>query len=235
MNYKQLLLASTLSIALAGCADLHMRTPSAAPDSVEEALLTGIGHKDSGRFQLAGAEGTFVRGNVTIRAEPALIHEGDAQFTLSGEGVDGDVRAECGYIAVDSGDAVLAVRTQPLVYRCSFFRDGQPIDARLEVKEKRSLGDKREGLLFYRGRRMDLTSVHDSPQLRIPAGSALGYMFIVDGREVGGIDSNATPRRAFLPRDPALREAAMVASVALALFRDVSWTDFDKEPDIEVF
>lgn len=220
-----LLPALAASMALAGCADLHMRAPDAPVDAIDQVEMTGIDLRDAGSFNVAGNRGNFVRGDARFRSGAAIVHEGDVAFALAGRDVEGRVDADCGHSAIDIGSDSLSIRSSPVTFRCQFLRNGAPIDARLEINEKRALGDRREGVIFYRGHRIALRSVHDSPQLRVRSGTPLGYMFLMEEREIGGVDINDSSQRVYLPRDPALREAALVAAIALTLFQDPDQND----------
>ena len=230
MNIKKTAAVLLSALAASACTQAHMRAPIAPPDAVESAVLTGVGGRQSGGFDLAGAHGNFVRSggayrerDFTGRKSPFLFKDGESRFTIWGEGIDGRLSADCGSQASEFDAGRISVGLPNLSYRCRFHRDGAPIDARLELAESRSakLLAPREGFLFFRGRRMEIRSVHDFDDPRVVrSGTAVGYAFLVDGQEIGGIDLANAPYRVYLPRDPAYREAAMAASLSMALFYD---------------
>ena len=223
-------LLTAASTFMSGCTLAHMRAPAAPPETMQATLLTGIGGKESGGFDLAGAHGNFVRSSGAYREndypgdrDPVLHKGGDGEFTVWGDGVEGRLAARCGSHSTEIETGAITLSGEPLSYRCRFTRDGRPIDARLEIREPRSAKvlAPREGLLFFRGRRMDIRSVHEFDDPRIArSGTAAGYAFVVDGQEIGGIDLTNAPYRVHLPRDPAYREAAIAASIAMGLFSD---------------
>lgn len=230
MNIKDTAAVLLAALTASACTEAHMRAPAAPPGAVESAVLTGVGGRQSGGFDLAGAHGNFVRSggayrerDFTGRKSPVLFKDGESQFTIWGEGIDGRLSGDCGSQASEFDAGRVSIGIADLSYRCRFQRDGAPIDARLELAEPRSakLLAPRAGFLFFRGRRMEIRSVHDFEEPGVlRSGTAAGYAFLVDGQEIGGIDLANAPYRVYLPRDPAYREAAMAASLAMALFYD---------------
>jgi hypothetical protein len=216
---RRVLTALTSTMLLAGCAEVHMRMPAAPPESMEEAMLTGMGHEEIGRFSLAEVNGTFVRGSGAYKEHSKTEYESDGRFTASGGDVEGRLSADCAAYAAEIGESI-SITTAPFSFRCTFERNGAPIDARLELNERKVGLSQREGLIFFRGRRIDLKSSHKIQETRFSTGLPAGYTFLVDGQEIGGIDLNGADKRVYLPRDPAYREAAIAASVALSLLRE---------------
>ena len=68
--------------------------------------------------------------------------------------------------------------------------------------------------------RIGLASVHRLGAGSLPTASPVGYTLAADDGIVGAVDLNGGRKRLALPRDPQLREAALLGSMALALFRD---------------
>lgn len=219
-----------------------MRAPLAPPDDIEAVPLTGLTWRGAGSLDLAGAHGNYVREEGTYREGNTLHKQGSGRFTMSGPGIHGTVEGRCGSHSSESSFGPLTVTKDRILYRCSFTRDGRPIDARLVLEEPepaKSFGFRlttpREGLLFYFGRRMDLKSVHEymdakGAKVKGKANVPTGYAFVVDGREIGGV-SVTFPHQVYLPRDPDYREAALVASLSLALFSEPE--DMSEEPSTD--
>ncbi|HEY6916256.1 MAG TPA: hypothetical protein VI381_01300 [Allosphingosinicella sp.] len=214
--------------AATACTPLEMERPDAPPSAMEEAMLAGIGHNmDDGALSLAGATGFYTRDAGTEWAGMNSRHEGFARFTIRRGDIDGDLEGRCRSEAVDLSHGSVSMRARPLSYRCRFERDGERIDAHLELEEKPAWKDERQGYIFLGGRRIDIRSTHGSPQLAYGSGAPLGYTFSAEGQDIGGIDLTNEFKKVYLPRDYAYREAAIAASVALALFRDVDAEGFD--------
>lgn len=232
MQIKSLTIALLMGGAsvLAGCTEAHMRMPNAPVEAMETALLTGVGGKQSGGFDLGDARGNFVRSGGAYRErdypgdrDPVLHQDGEAEFTVWGDAVEGRLSASCGSHATEIDTGSFAESGDPVSYSCRFARGGTPIDARLELGEPQSakLLAPRTGFIFFRGRRMEIRSVHDFDNPGVArSGTAVGYTFLADGQEIGGVDLANAPYRVHLPRDPAYREAAIAATLAMAMFYD---------------
>lgn len=231
MKASQLLLAG-VAVTLGGCTLDEMEMPNAPPGALEDAVLSGIAPGIyRGEFAIAGVVGPFERGEDRYRMGGERNKEGGAHFVARGPGVDGAVSGDCQFRASDYGSNSLSYRQKPLRYRCRFERNGREIDAHLELEEQASYRDERAGFLFYRGERIEIRSSHNGALTTHPSSSPLGYTMSVNGQDIGGVDLTAGEhKRVYLPRDPAYREAAIIGSVALALFLDPdARPDFDSD------
>ncbi|HEY6916257.1 MAG TPA: hypothetical protein VI381_01305, partial [Allosphingosinicella sp.] len=205
------------ALALAGCSgeiseEARMRLPRAPEAEMEQTEITGLDYGRRGAFRFANAGGTYVRNGGRADLLGYGGNSGHLEFTLEGEGVEGRLAAFCSHSQADvalSEDVQLKVK--PLTYRCKFERDGLPLEASLEMHERGIFAAERRGSLLFEGQRLELRSVHKSKAGKLPSKAAVGYVFLQNGREIGGVDTlGSETRHAYLPRDPALREAAMV-------------------------
>lgn len=219
--------AAGLAIALTGLAgcggirEAHMAVPSELA-AAERVTLDGMGGWHRGDFELAGAKGRFTRAS-----EATGYHDGE-WITRRGGGsfLYGELSGRCRFAEAELDFGLFQPKPRQLDYVCDFARGGEPIEARLTLRENNvALGgmtpqERREGIFEFEGRRIGLRSVHHSAESRIPTASPIGYLFEAGGRPVGGIDLNGGDHSLFLPRDPALREAAIAASLAVSVFWD---------------
>ncbi|MDG2535495.1 hypothetical protein P6144_17670 [Sphingomonas sp. HITSZ_GF] len=209
-----------LLLAATGCTPLQMRPPATPFDQTEEAVLHGIDWQEAGSFTLAGSSGRYARGAGYDWFGDVMELRGGAGFVAAGDGITGELSAACNSSATDMGSGALTIRTRNIAYRCRFARDRHPIPARLVLDERTALLDRREGHIELGGARIELRSEHHMLGSSVPVAKPLGYVFSANGQAIGGIDLNGSAKRVFLPRDPALREAALAAALALALFID---------------
>ena len=163
-----------------------------------------------------------------------VVRRGRVSFDVTGPAVGGALAGECRY---DRGEVrtnlealTISLPTVPLLYRCTFTRDGRPVGF-MELSAapdrpglvQRSL---RRGRVEVGGTALDIESLHTIGARRVATDLPVGYAFILGDEAVGAIDVNgATRRRLALPRDAGQREAAMAAGLALALFWDPGDTD----------
>lgn len=205
----------------------------------DEEQLRGIGWGQSGRFTLtgSGAKGTFRRTADTVSSVELKSYEGTVDFAVSGPGLDGELTGSCGYgqQAIEAGARVgrrarvdVAAITAPFAYSCRFFRDRQPL-GELELRREQGgtvdIRAMRRGWIEIEGAILDLRSVHTFAGSRMPTEMPLGYTMarVEDDRptaDIGAAYLNGDTRRLVLPRDPKEREAALLASLALALLWD---------------
>ena len=207
--------------ALGACVqEARMRLPLAPAAELEEVALTGIGFSAAGTFTIAGAEGDYSRGGERVDAFEVTSAAGGSSFSLRGGPVGEDLSAFCSFSQKDVAlSRSLTATVEPLFLRCTFDREsGQAGD--LELSAGGISGSERHGSLLFDGRLLEVKSVHKMQGSPLPTGMPLGYVFLDQGREVGGVDLNGGTKRVYLPRDPELRQAALAASVALAVFQE---------------
>lgn len=216
---------------LAGCSTdisekARMRLPKAPAAEMEQLAITGLGYGQSGSFRIANtASGSDEAGGHYVRsASRAELFDfgGDAgrvEFILNGDRIDGRLAAFCSYNRADTAlSGAVQMTLKPFSYRCKMERDGFPINAALEIHERGAFANERRGTIIFEGERLELRSVHLMRGSKLPSNTPLGYVFMQDGREVGGVDTNGVKtNHIYLPRDPALHEAATIASLALAI------------------
>jgi len=159
--------------------------------------------------------------------------EGGSTFTLSGPEVDGALAADCGFYEQDV-DFALTAKPRRLRYECTFTRDGRPIDARLTLSNPEPTRDARAGMLEFEGQQIAIRSIHALAGAKVPTTYPLGYLFDAGGQTVGGVDLSNTARPQVLaPHEAKLRQATMVAALALSTFPDPA-QDIEREEGLIV-
>ena len=216
--------------------EARMRLPKAPEAAMEEVAITGLGYGERGNFRIANkASGQDEAGGIYVRrAHSGNFFDvggdvGHVEFTLHGDQVRGKLAAFCRYSQGDVGvsDGV-RLTFKPLSYSCKMERDGYPIEARLNINERALLSNERRGSVSFEGQTMELRSVHKMRGSKVPSGTPVGYVFLQDGKEIGGVDTNGLKiNPVFLPRNSELRDAALMASIALFLFWDPGDGDRD--------
>lgn len=195
--------------------------------------LTGISGWYKGKFRLgdAGAGGRYEILSKEGRGDGETARFGGSSFTLSGPGIDGEYAGRCGFEVVNAEDRLRSGKLRltfsttvvPLSYRCAFEHNRQPIGT-LDLSAVASTGisvkEERAGTASFGHRILDISSVHYFERGRLPGASPLGYVLAENGRTIGAADLNGGRKRLALPQDAGLREAALLSSVALALFQD---------------
>lgn len=217
--------------SLAACGvirDAEMAVPSQLAASAERVELTGMGGWYKGDFQLAGSRGRFTRSSQDTGYFDGhwVTRRGGGTFSLSGPDVSGELSGRCRFAEAELSFGLFEAKPRRLDYVCDFARDGQPIDAKLMLRENNvAIGgmtpqERREGRLAFEGREIGLRSVHHVTASRIPTNDPIGYLFDAGGAPVGSVDLNGSNHSLLVPRDPALREVSIAAAVALSIFWD---------------
>lgn len=231
MPNKLVLLAAALTMTAGGNAAPRMAGMAAVQgDAVD---LRGIGWGQSGRFELAAldAQGSYRRSASKVgRGE--VDYTGMVDFTLDRAGEDEPVEGRCQYHqgTSESRDRIgRSVRLEttvldlPFTYACQFSRGGREIGtlaldrapgAWIDVRTPRR-GEVRLGAT-----RLDLRSAHNFEGSKMPAEMPLGYLMATVDGDVGAAYLNGETRRLILPKVGEQREAALLASLALALLWD---------------
>jgi len=235
------MVAGAVLLALTGCSVARMQGFDAMAAATDTVAVSGIGGGERGAFRLStGAEGHFSRRLVTASEEQDRFGHplggterfGEANFTIAGPGIAGTLAGACRTRQAEyrdvSGGRGLQVETVaavlPLHYDCRFTRDGRPVGGMI-LGEPRPIGvqlaERRAGAVTVDGRRLNLVSEHrvEGAALGIGVATPLGYRFEEAGRVIGMVSLNGA-RRFALPRDPAARDAALAAGLALTIFRD---------------
>jgi len=208
--------------SVSGCGvvrEARIAVPSDVAASTERLELRGMGGGTRGGFELAGERGSFARSAERLSMPIVRNRTGGGSFEY------GALAGRCGFREGELHAGSVSVTTRPFAYRCSFHRDGRPIDAELILEESynspTAMLSKRErrGTLFFEGQRIELRSLHRDQGGGLPTAAPLGYAFDVDGRQIGAIDLNGTSKTLYLPRGGA-REAVLAASLALSVLWD---------------
>jgi hypothetical protein len=223
-----LALAAGLSLSACSVREARIAVPSEFATTAERLELRGMGGGTRGTFRLAGAQGAFTRLSDRLGLfDPLLVRRsGHGTFTLSASDLGPELSGRCAYRARDVNAGPIAISPGRLVYSCRFSRDGRPLHAELLLEDPSSAFGtlhgraERVGYLFLGGREIGIRSLHRDREGGLAAPTALGYMFEAEGRDIGAIDLNGGTKTLFVPHDPALREAVLAASLALAVFWD---------------
>jgi hypothetical protein len=227
------------TLALSGCAALppaHMALPPDLPARTEATAITGMGGGTRGSFTVAGADGSFNRSatRLALFDDLAVFDRGGAGFTLAGPGAAPAIAAVCSQRQTTVNLGIVGFAAKPLAYECDFKRDGQALAARLSLQEARdgsgqlTAQAQRRGLLQWQGATLTLRSVHQVQGSPLPLQTPIGYLFEAEGRgAVGAIELNGLTPALWLPpaSEPQLRQAVLIAAVALAVFWDPAQLD----------
>ncbi len=225
------------------CGLLALAAPVASADRMrgfedlaarsEQLDLTGLSGWQKGSFRLgdAGIEGRYRIVSQQAGAFGGSMHFGGSSFSLAGPALAGSYTGQCNVEKVSIADwarigrleLTASITVSPVSYRCRFERDGQAIGL-LDLVEVPARGisikEERAGTAMLGGRQLDVRSVHNIGRSSLPAAMPIGYMIEEKGAPVAAIDLNGSRKRLLLPNDADLREATMLANIALALFWD---------------
>jgi hypothetical protein len=221
-----------LMTALGGCTAARIAVAPELASTAETLSLSGMGFGQRGKFTLGASSGTFTRHALSAKATDPFPADdftsffGDGSFSVQGADFTGRVEASCRYLEAIAEDRPAEVTTIPFHYRCTFSRDGRPIDASLTLQAApRRVGplltETRSGRFVIEGRSVGIVPIHHSTQLRIPTSEPLGYRFIRDGSDLGAIDLNGERKTIYAPKAGSDRETVLMAGLALSvLWRD---------------
>lgn len=228
------ILGNVLALALAGATlgacvrEAHIAMPSELAAQTERLELRGMGGGTRGDFELAGARGHFTRSaeRLGVLGDVLTKNRGGGSFRIEPSQLTGDLSGRCDYREREVNVGPIALTPGRLVYVCEFARDGRPLRADLLIRDpKGALGTlhgraERIGSMMFEGREIAIRSIHRDQGGGLPAPNALGYMFELDGREIGAVDLNGLNKTIYAPRSGPDREAVLAASLALSIFWD---------------
>jgi hypothetical protein len=218
-----------LAAPVSGCTTTHIALSPQLTATSEALPLTGMGYGETGRFALAGSSGAFERRALSSTSQAPFLDDGITQYrggghySVSGADFAGTVSATCRYTEVELDTGAVTATLERFRYRCSFARDGRPIDAELRLAAvPRSPGKllsaaTRAGELRIGGQAMTIEPIHHAVETRLPSGNPLGYRFVRDGQDIGAIDLNGERKTVFAPRHGPDREAVLIGSLALSI------------------
>jgi len=228
---KVVVFAAALTMAAGAHAAPRMAGMAAVQgDAVD---LRGIGWGQSGRFELAAldAQGSYRRSAIKSgRGE--VDYTGTVDFTLDRAGANESVAGRCQYHqgTSESRDRIgRSVRLEttvldlPFTYACQFSRGGREIGTLTLDRAPGTWIDirtLRRGEVRMGATRLDLRSAHNFEGSKMPAEMPLGYLMASGDGDVGAAYLNGGTRRLILPKAGEQREAALLASLALALLWD---------------
>lgn len=229
------LLPFILLLPLTACSvsAAHMSLPAGVSKSTTQIAITGMGGAQSGSFTAGTSSGRFSRRADRLGVmDPLFVsNHGGSSFELAGPDVTGALSARCGFSRQQTNVRVISITPGQLRYSCQFRRDGQPLAAALELQGRGgALGsidgrEARDGIFEYEGVRLTFRSVHRVAGTPLPLPQPIGYIFLLNGREIGAVELNGPNRQVHAPTEPRLREAMLVAAMALAVFWDPAEVD----------
>jgi hypothetical protein len=225
--------ALLLSSAPAAAREARIKLPDGLTARTERLDVTGMGGGRSGRLALGASAGEFTRQADRIGVVDPLFTKnyGGGAFRIRGPEVGGELGASCRFRRLQSTVGPISVSTKRLTYTCSFERDGKPLAARIELRDRDgALGsadgrDAREGVIVFEGVELRMRSLHKLAGSPLAVPHALGYVFEANGVPVGAVDLNGNTRRIHAPADPAQRQAVIAAALALSIFWDPAVVD----------
>jgi hypothetical protein len=206
-----------------GCAGLpaaQMALPETltaiAPETVQ-----GLGGKREGEFVLAGTPGRFERSASRLSLFDDLMafdRVGASYRTAPSQGAA--VAASCRGRQTEATVGVLSGAPRPYEVRCQFsggVSGEMVLAAPSAVPGTRA---ERRGSVNAGGVTLALESVHRVQGSPLPLEQPIGYVFTQDGRAVGAIELNGTPRLWRPPAGTPAHDAVTQAALALALLWD---------------
>lgn len=232
MNHRLILAAAALAIATVAHSSPTMTGMAAVAPKGQSVNLQGVGWGQKGRFELPelGAKGVFRR-SADSSGRREVDYAGTVDFTLD-RGEHSAVTGHCRYRQGTSefrdriGRDVRVETTMldlPFNYTCRFLREGQEIGKLMLDRASGAAIDLRtlrRGEVQVGSARLDLRSVHTFEGSKMPAEMPLGYLMAARDGDVGAAYLNGGTRRLVLPAAGDQREAALLASLALALLWD---------------
>ncbi|KQN26707.1 hypothetical protein ASE86_11640 [Sphingomonas sp. Leaf33] len=181
------------------------------------------------------AEGRTRSSGDTVFDYSQTARLGRTMFEVTGADVGGQLGGTCAYFRseerLDVGSASIARPRAPLRMRCDFQRDGRPIGYLLlgaMVQPSQPIQPTaRAGEVVIGSARLSLRTSHDLGPRGVRTDTAVGYWVDdAQGLPVAAIDTNGLTRvRVAVLRDPAQRDAALIAGIAIATFWDPGDTD----------
>lgn len=231
MPGKFVLFAATLIMATEAHAAPRMAGMAAVQgDAVD---LRGTGWGQSGKFELAAldAQGSYRR-SASKSGRGEVDYTGAVDFSLIRAGETVPVLGRCEYHQGTSESRSRIGRTVrlettvldlPFTYACQFIRGGREIGTLTLDRAQGAWVDirtLRRGEVRLGGTRLDLRSEHKFEGSKMPAEMPLGYLMANGDGDVGAAYLNGGTRRLMLPKTGEQREAALLASLALALLWD---------------
>jgi hypothetical protein len=232
------------SMSVAAVAGSTVSGFDAFATTAERVDLKGVPLWMSGRFRI-GDDGTVAtvqrralgRTEIDGSDDQALTRTerfGRMSFAATGPGVGGSLSGDCRYDRSEEslrmGSLSVARPLSPLLFQCRFEREGRQIGTLRMFAAPRSRAlvqfEERRGEVRTDATTLAIHSLHKLGARQVTTSDRVGYAMAAGDRVVAMIDLNGfTRRRLALPYDPQQREAALAASLALALFWDPGDTD----------
>lgn len=221
--------AALAALLLIGCVgEARIDTPPALAAASQRLELTGMGAGEKGSFRLGSAIGRFTRSAIRETAYDGLDirNRGGGTFEVEGPDFASAMSARCGFNEEEYDSGLLVAPVSRFAYRCTFMSgEGGSIGTLVLHEVPRSPGKllsgrTRAGEANIGGRLIRIRAIHDMAGGRMPTGTPLGYMFDIDGREVGAVDLNGLDKTIYAPPRGPEREAVLAASLALSILWD---------------
>jgi hypothetical protein len=209
----------------------RMELPADLAARSERLRVEGFGGRNEGRYTLGELSGEFTRIESRFAiADPLYAqNRGRSSFTLTGPGFDGTVSAACEMRRETVTIGVITFDPDKMSYHCS-FEGALPRPAAFVLAEPKpetfrarmlAMSDRR-GEATLGDVTLAISSVHRYADSRIQAPMPVGYVLELDGRAVGAIELTDVDPTILLPttEPDAVRTAALIAGLALAVLRD---------------
>jgi hypothetical protein len=211
------------TLSLGACTSL----PTAVvelPDSLAMATpltLEGPLGAARGDFRFGDLQGRFERQATRLDLFGRLAQDRAlVNYTLQPDGL----RADCKLIANTATLGALQVPLKRADYACTFSRNGQPLQQRLDLKAEGAAAGTREerrGTFVAGNVKLEVQSLHRVQGSPLPLPAPVGYLVRHQGQVVATLDLNdLRPRLWQQTPDAAVSVAVLQASLALALLWD---------------
>lgn len=217
------LAAWAASLTLAACAGLQVARIE-LPDSLAGATpltIDGSIGTARGEFRLGDLQGRFERHASRLELFGRVAQDRALlSYTLAPDGL----RADCKLIGNTATLGVLQVELKRAAYACSFSRDGQVLQRRLDlnaVDAAAGTREERRGSFVAESVTLELQSLHRLQGSPLTQSAPVGYVLRHRGEPVAALDLNdVRPRLWQRASNEAVAAAVSQASLALALLWD---------------
>lgn len=228
MRILSLFAASMMATACAALPPAEMRLPPALAEQAAPIAVEGIGGRTKGRFYAGAWQGSYERSEERLALFDTVIrNSGHSGFVIEGPGISWTIEARCRMREKVLDFGLVEFTPKPMSYGCAFTANGNDIPARFELQEVRSgLGGalsrrERRGEIALGGEIVQIRSVHKLAGTALDIATPIGYVFEQQGRPVGAVELNGTPRLFIADRaGESLSRTIAIGAIALAIFWD---------------
>ncbi|GAP34732.1 hypothetical protein [Piscinibacter sakaiensis] len=179
--------------------------------------LDGLGGGRRGDFRLAGEPVHFERGLDRLQLFDLVTHERAASRYRFEPAGGPPVEAVCQGRQTTLSIGGAEARARPARLACQWQGTAAPTRLTLDAVARAGGREERQGVFSAGPLTLELQSVHRWDGAALPVAEPVGYVMSVQGRPVGALELNGTPRL-WRPAEPGpLRDAVTWAALALAL------------------